>query len=859
MKLRLLLVYLTAWLLIMTGGLYWAEQHYEATEHDFMQRQSEQLRISHDSLLQGYQVAASSIKNFLIDDPAMMSLLAEAMTSTSEAQAAPLRQRVYNQLKLPYQRLATLGLQQLHLHTAQNISFLRMHQPDTFGDDLSDFRPAIAEVNRRHRPVFAFETGRIFHGYRFIYPLHHRDQHIGSIEVSIASDAISRELERFYPSAQFQILLSRADMQPKLFAGKQHHYTAFAADDRYLIPANSPSAERTQQVTSALPAQALHEGLSHHQPFSLEAHLQQHWIATFQPLFNHQQETVGWLVRLTTAPPLDQAHALLMSQRLLVVLFSLLLVVLLALLHSRTLGMRNETRRLKAITTHMREGLYLQDLQGRLTHANPAALSILGYRLDELLGQPLHQRIHREPDQQGGWLIPDGCDIFDTARQGQAFYSDHEFFCNKHGQVLQVEVAAAPLMQDNVIVGTFTLFRDITQRKQLEQGMKTARRLAEAQANERTRFLANMSHEIRTPLNGLLGMLDLTMHTRLTDEQREYLTIAQHTGHSLQELLDNILDITQLEHGQLQARSEPVELITLIDQVTRMLAASAQQKGLALQVHLHPDLPQRILTDAVRLKQLLINLLSNAIKYTDQGRVDLFASPDNSLNDGLALHFRIQDTGPGISEQDQESLFNLFHSEHQGHSGLGLYLCQQIVTLLHGEIGVDSTPGQGSSFWFTLPYAPQLNDITPSDSPSASLSGQRLLWVSPSATQDDHLAHSLHQWGIELEQAQTTEQAQQQLTQARDQQHPYRFILLDHALLREHGLQFWASWQALAPDSCLILLCELTHLHEVQRQYGQLSSHCLTTPISQEHLYQQLLNCIDGMPSMAQNQPFRST
>lgn len=854
MKLRLLLVYLTIWILIMTSGLYWAEQYYEATEHNFMARQSEQLRISHDSLLQGYQVAASSIKNFLIDDPAMMSLLAEAMTSTNEAQAAPLRQQVYHQLKIPYQRLATLGLQQLHLHTAQNISFLRMHQPDTFGDDLSNFRPAIAEVNRRHRPVSAFETGRIFHGYRFIYPLQHRDQHIGSIEVSIASDAISRELERLYPRAQFHILLSRADMQPKLFAGKQHHYTPFSADDRYLIPANSPGAAQMQQITGVLPQQALYEGLNHNQPFSLEAHLKkQHWIATFQPLFDHQQQTVGWLLRLTTAPTLDQARDLLTSQRLLVVLLSLLLVVLLALLHSRTLGMRNEARRLKAITTHMREGLYLQDLQGRLTHANPAALSILGYSLDELIGQPLHEKIHREPDQQGGWRIPDGCDIFDTTRQGQAFYSDHEFFRTKEGQVLQVEVAAAPLMQDTVIVGTFTLFRDITQRKQLEQGMKTARRLAEAQANERTRFLANMSHEIRTPLNGLLGMLDLTMHTRLDDEQREYLTIAQHTGHSLQELLDNILDITQLEHGQLQPRSEPVELIALIDQVTRMLAASAQQKGLTLQVHLHPELPHHILSDAVRLKQLLINLLSNAIKYTEQGRVDLFASPDNSLNDGLALHFRINDTGPGISEQDQDGLFNLFHSQHQGHSGLGLYLCQQIVTLLHGEIGVDSTPGQGSSFWFTLPYAPQLNDITPPDKSSASLSGKRLLWVSASACEDDHLVHSLHQWGITLEQAQTTEQAQQRLMQARDQQQTYQFILLDHALLREHGLQFWSHWQTLSPDSCLILVCELAHLHEVQHQYGQLSPHCLTTPISQDQLHQQLLNCIDAIPSMAEN------
>lgn len=357
-------------------------------------------------------------------------------------------------------------------------------------------------------------------------------------------------------------------------------------------------------------------------------------------------------------------------------------------------------RRYQLLSEKAKDIILFIDIKGNIVEANNAAEKAYGYTREELLSMTLLQL--RGHDSQVGRQIEEAFE------KGITFETLHY---RKDGRTFPVEVSS----QGTEIGGKrllLSIVRDITDRKQVEDQLKQAKERAEAANKAKGEFLANMSHEIRTPLNGIIGMVDLTLRSELDNEHKENLGIVKSCANSLSQVINDVLDFSKMEAGKLVIENIHFDIMELIKDVIKSHTPKAQEKGLELIYEFTPDLPQFLQGDPGRLKQVLNNLIGNAIKFTEQGGISLFIKNQSPSENEINILFSVTDTGIGISKDGMEHLFRSFSQVDSSYTrkfsgtGLGLSISKQLIEMMGGSIWVESVPGAGSVFYFTVSLKP---------------------------------------------------------------------------------------------------------------------------------------------------------
>lgn len=300
--------------------------------------------------------------------------------------------------------------------------------------------------------------------------------------------------------------------------------------------------------------------------------------------------------------------------------------------------------------------------------------------------------------------------------------------------------------------------RSLLRLQDLLEENRVARARAEAANEAKSAFLASMSHEIRTPMNGVIGVAQLLAESPLSDTQRRHVQTISRSGELLLAVINDVLDFSKVEAGKLTIAREPVAIRPLVAEVCDALSATARAKGLELREAVEPDVPQGVLGDDLRLRQILLNLLGNAIKFTARGSVHVNV---RKVHEAERLRFEVVDTGVGIADGDQATLFDAFtqvesfQTRKHGGTGLGLAICKRFVTLMNGTLGVESRPGAGSTFWFELPLVaaelPAPVVASAESAPTRPSNPGRLLAVDDNEINRGVIEHLAQQLGYDIE------------------------------------------------------------------------------------------------------------
>lgn len=368
--------------------------------------------------------------------------------------------------------------------------------------------------------------------------------------------------------------------------------------------------------------------------------------------------------------------------------------------------LRELVERYTSLKKHNHDAVFSIDREGRVINTNPAAQRLTGLSTEEMIGRPF-------ADWMAGGTLDD---ILEEDRSAEEPAGATVRIRRTDGHESEVLTSTAPIIIGGENVGCYILIKDITEHKRLLIEKQTAEEMSRAKSE----FLAMMSHEIRTPMNGVIALTQLLLETEgLTDEQREYVEVIRRSGDSLLNIVNDILDFSKIEAGKAELLLEPINLREDVARSFDILLAEARNKQLELGLSVKPNVPEIVVADSNKLRQILVNLIGNAIKYTDRGGVFVSVDTEKGAPAGwIRLAFRIRDTGLGIPEAQTEHLFDPFYqldnfmTRKSEGTGLGLAITKKLIELMNGAIGVRSKLGEGSVFRFTIEVQlPDFEDV----------------------------------------------------------------------------------------------------------------------------------------------------
>ena len=512
----------------------------------------------------------------------------------------------------------------------------------------------------------------------------------------------------------------------------------------------------------------------------------------------------------------------------------------------RTTELRAREEQQRTILATVNEAFVAVDPSSRILEWNKQAEATFGWSRQEALGRLLTETIipprFREAHLRG-------LAHFMKTGEGPVLNKRLELSAlHRDGREFPVEITIAAIAQgETYLFGAFV--HDITEQKQARDQLMRAKEAAETASRAKSDFLANMSHEIRTPMNAIVGMSELLIDMDLTATQREYVGMIQESADALLTLINDILDFSKIEAGRFQLESTAFDLRDSVGDTMKTLAERAHRRGLELAYHVDPDLPEFLVGDRNRLRQVLVNLVGNAIKFTKQGEVFLDTQCQQRTGHEILLHFAVKDTGIGITPEQRERIFQAFEQADEsttreyGGTGLGLAIASRLVDMMGGRIWVDSQIGRGSTFHFTARFGIPPNDEMPGlPAPAERLQGLRVLVVDDHATNCRILEEMLRLWQMRPETRLSGSEALQVLRDAHGSGRPFDLVLLDSNMPERDGFDVA---EAIRQDPQLravtmMMLTSSDRSGEGKRCKSMGIAAYLTKPVKQSELFQAI-------------------
>ncbi len=515
-------------------------------------------------------------------------------------------------------------------------------------------------------------------------------------------------------------------------------------------------------------------------------------------------------------------------------------------------------QRYRLLFKHNLAAVFLSSFDGPILDCNEAFVEVVGcYSREEIIGRPATDFYHHAQDREA---------FVESLRKESRVIGREICFRRRGGTLIWGLISASLLAPESgsatpLIQGTII---DISDQKRTEEELFRAKEAAEAANKAKSDFLANISHEIRTPMNGIIGMTELALDTELNDEQREYLLAVRGASDAMMTVINDILDFSKIEARKLDLEQIEFSLKDCVGEALKTVASRAHQKGLEISSDVHPGLPEVVVGDPGRLRQVILNLVGNAIKFTDFGDVVVYVEADARTDKSVILHFRVTDSGIGIPADKQQVIFEAFRqadsssTRKYGGTGLGLSICSQLVGLMGGKIWVASELGQGSTFHFTavceVPIWPSLKSIS---APPEVLHDMHVLVVDDSQTNRHLLEETLKRWGAIPSPAAGGQEALEAIDAADAAAKPFSLILLDHQMPGMDGFEFVQRLrQQPKPFSSTIMMLSSSGERGDASRCNKLGIKAyLFKPFKQSELLAAILIALNGRPADLSNSP----
>lgn len=500
---------------------------------------------------------------------------------------------------------------------------------------------------------------------------------------------------------------------------------------------------------------------------------------------------------------------------------------------------------LAAIVESSRDAIIGKALNGTIKSWNRGAEKLYGYEAHEAIGRNYVELL----------CDPEKSEPTTSGRQTgtQSIFEQVEVFRrHKTGHTIVVGITESAIRNwQGEVIGTASIERDITISKRREAELEEARRAAEVANQAKSEFLANISHELRTPMNGVLGMLRIALEEPLPGALRDYLSTACDSAETLLFLLDDLLDFSRMESGLFELDPEPFSLRDTIDAAIKTLALRAYEKGLELGVHIGSAVPDKLLGDAYRFRQVVTNLVGNAIKFTDQGEIVVSIASEPDQESAVRLMCAVKDTGVGIPAENLENIFEPFtqvdssSTRARTGSGLGLAICRKLTAKMGGDISVSSELNQGTTFHFSALF--ELiggEEVTPE---TTQLEGMRALIVDDNQTNLSILTDLLSDWSIEPIRASSAREALQLVQELGKSEESLSVAIIDSLMPEVNGLTLIRELQNSNSDLPVILMVAPGERLAFEKRRDELAiSALLEKPVSRSDVLDAVMTVLKG-------------